>query len=122
MVWEQAGSYSGGNRTVWSRTWTDSSGWSPPTKLNSGVSTNNQMFTSIAACAKGEAFASWTEGDSVMENVVAARYTPSMGWGAPVVIDSSDTYRAYLSSLAMEPNGNAAAIWRQSDGENDLLW
>jgi len=122
VVWEQTDSYEYGNRTVWARTWTEWGGWSAPVKLNSGVSTNDQMFTSIAANGRGEALASWTEGDTTMEDVVAARYTPGMGWGTPEVIDSSETYRAYLSSIAMAPNGDAVAIWRQSDGDFDLLW
>lgn len=123
VVWEQTDDYaSGGNRTVWSRIWRESDGWSEAVKLNSGASRNNQMFTSIAAAENGEAFASWTQGDSVMEDVVAVRYTPATGWGVPEVIDSTDAYRAYLSSLAMAPNGDAVAIWRQYDGETDLLW
>jgi hypothetical protein len=122
VIWEQATTYDGEYKSVWSRTWSASSGWGESVKLNEGYSTNSRMFTSISACENGEALASWTEGDNAMQSVVAARYTPGTGWAASVTIDSSEEYPAYLSYSSMAPNGDTVIIWRQSDGENDLLW
>jgi hypothetical protein len=122
VVWEQRDRSAYGNNSVWSRTWNASTGWGEAIRLSDGFSYTDWMWPSIAANENGEVVVSWTEGNSTMQNVVAVRYTPGIGWGTIVTIDSSNIYSASLSRVAMAPNGDTVVIWGQSDGINDLLW
>jgi PKD domain len=122
VVWQQTDSYGGTNWTIWSRNWTNWGGWSPAVRLSPTPSADSMIFPRIAASACGEAVVSWSQGSSVLKDVVVSRYDPVLGWGVPEVVDPSLTMNAYLGEVAMSPNGDTAVIWRQSDGENDLLW
>lgn len=122
VIWEQSSSRLGGEGSVWSRTFSLDTGWSPAVRLSSGTSTDTWMLPCIAANWYGEVIASWTQNDGTIQNVFAVHFTPGTGWGTPVVIDSSDEFRAYLSQVAIAPDGDSVAIWRQSNGTDDLLW
>jgi len=122
VVWDQMDEYAGTGRSPWSVIWSESSGWSAPTKLNTMVSTGYNMGARIAANSDGEAMALWTEGDDTMRYMTAARYTHASGWGSPAVIASSPNISAWYDGVAMTANGNAAAFWNEYDGSSELLW
>ncbi len=122
VVWDQMDEYAGTGRSPWSVIWSESSGWSAPTKLNTMVSTGYGMNARIAANANGEAMAVWTEGNETIRYMTAARYTPASGWGSPVVIKSSQSIDAWYDGVAMSANGNAIAFWNEYDGSDELLW
>ena len=43
-------------------------------------------------------------------------------WGEPLLIEISNAGGAILPQVAMDPNGNAVAVWRQSDGTRTNIW
>ncbi len=42
-----------------------------------------------------------------------ARANPSPGWGAAALIETDNAGSAYVPQVAMDPAGNAVAVWHQ---------
>ncbi len=78
---------------------------------------------SVRYDGKGNALAVWSELVSFVPDaqwrILAARYTRSEGWLAPVVVESP-VYSGVAPSLAMAPSGTAYIAWISSESA-DLL-
>ena len=121
VVWDQWNDYSATGISPWSVIWSESSGWSAPTKLTM-ASTGYNSDARIAANANGQAMAVWSEDNGMGRHMAAARYTPASGWGSPAVISSSSNIVSYYDGVAMAANGNAVAFWLDYDGTHELIW
>jgi Fibronectin type III domain len=66
----------------------------------------------VAFDASGNAFAVWTEYNNVagVYNVWFNRYTAGSGWGTAEII-AADADSAYGANVAVDPVGNAVAVW-----------
>jgi len=71
--------------------------------------------------ANGNAVAVWQQADGERFNIWSNRYTPSGGWGEAEQIEDN-TGNATRPEVAMDPSGNAIAVWQQYDGERDNIW
>jgi hypothetical protein len=63
----------------------------------------------------------WGQYDGSRTNIWSNRYTPSGGWGPAVLVETSWA-GASAPQLAVDPSGNATAVWSQSDGSRYNLW
>ena len=79
----------------------------------------------IAIDAAGNALAVWSQSDGTRSNVWANRFTAARNtWDSPsaVLIETENAGSAFAPEIAVAANGNALAVWRQSDGARDNVW
>lgn len=105
-IWSQ---WDGRNYNTWTNRFSASSGtWGNPTQLVSLA-----KYAQIAVDSLGNAFLLWCQYTSVWVN----RYDVSTGqWGSATLIASSNVGDMQSTKIAIDRNGNAMAVWRQSSG------
>jgi hypothetical protein len=87
------------------------------------VNTLGYAFSAqIAVNASGSAVAVWLQSDGARDNLWANRYTPTSGWGTATLIEIDNLGDAFAPQIAIDANGNAMAVWTQSDGTRDNVW
>ena len=117
-VWYQ---YDGVRNNIWSNRYTAGSGWGAATLIETN-NTGNATDPQIAMDASGNAIAVWDQFDGVRNNIWSNRYTAGSGWGAARLIETDNAGAASLPQIAMNANGNAAAVWYQFDGTRNNMW
>jgi len=86
---------------------------SAPVKLDNATSA---VFPVIGAAANGDLIVVWDEINGSGESIVARRFDKASGtWSSPDTLDSisSGTYDDW--ELAVDPGGNALAVWVKND-------
>jgi len=77
----------------------------------------------IAASANGNAVAVWVEDNGGRTDVWAKRYTPSLGWRNPELVETDITFSSTNPRVAMDDIGNAIVVWQLADeGFLDSIW
>ncbi|WP_158590361.1 Ig-like domain-containing protein [Noviherbaspirillum cavernae] len=117
-VWRQ---HDGAQNSIWSNRYTAGSGWDTAQLIetnNAGLATSPQ----IAVDANGNALAVWIQRDATRYDVWSNRYTTGSGWGTAQLIESDNAGSADFPQIAVDANGNAMAVWRQSDGVRTNIW
>jgi hypothetical protein len=76
----------------------------------------------VAIDANGNAVAVWYQWGGTRTNIWSNRYTPSSGWGTAELIEADDSGDASEPQVAIDPNGNALAVWHQFDGTRTNIW
>jgi hypothetical protein len=71
----------------------------------------------VAVAPDGTVIAIWTRSDGSVFRIQSSSRTPTGNWATPVTI-SDVGESASGPSLAVDPSGNALAVWTQSDGTN----
>lgn len=96
-------------------------GWSPPYNLDDG-SAGRPSGPDIAADAGGNAVAVWTRhAFTSSTSIVVARFDLAEGWSSPRVVEAG-VGGARSPKIAMDPAGNAWAIWNRTlDGQIDVV-
>ena len=77
----------------------------------------------VAFDGNGNATAVWSHRNTAgfTNDILANRWSPATGWGAPVPIDSApDPARA--PQLGIDDDGNVIVVWSQSDGTRTNIW
>jgi len=117
-VWAQS---DGTRNNIWTNRFTPSMGWGTADliELDDAGPANSPQ---VAVDAKGNAVAVWAQSDGTRNNIWTNRFTPSTGWGTAELIDLDDAGPANDPQLAVDANGNAIAVWRQSDGTRRNIW
>ncbi len=117
-VWEQ---WDGTRYNIWGNRY--GGGWSWGTaaliETNNGGSAFNAQ---VASGAAGNAVAVWQHHDGTRYNIWANQYTPATGWGTAGAIETDNNGDATDPQVAVDPNGNAVAVWQQSDGTRYNIW
>jgi hypothetical protein len=117
-VWRQS---DGTRANIWANRFTPSAGWGVAERIetdDAGDARNPQ----VAVDPNGNAVAVWHQSDGTRRNIWANRFTPSAGWGVAERIETDDAGNASLPQVALDPNGNAVAVWEQSDGTRNNIW
>jgi len=76
----------------------------------------------IAIDANGNALAVWHQDDGTRYSIWSNRYTTGSGWGTAALIETDDAGSAFKPQIAFDANGNALAVWYQSDGTRFNVW
>jgi hypothetical protein len=93
--------------------------WSGAVPLSTGV---NAKLPQLTVDASGNVFAVWRQHDSTHYSIYANRYDAGAGaWSGAVLIYAGD-YDAYYPHVAVDPGGNAFAVWHQSDGMHKNIY
>ncbi|NJM43693.1 MAG: hypothetical protein HC858_06420, partial [Brachymonas sp.] len=94
--------------------------WAAATLIESdnGIAIDPQ----IAVDPNGNAVAVWRQLDGAVFNIWANRFTPSGGWGTVELIETDNAGNASSPQVAIDANGNAVAVWRQTDGSLNNIW
>ena len=90
-------------------------GWQGSEIIES-ISTGHAYYPYIAMDTGGNALVVWHQGDSPHNDICANRYTAGSGWGTAALIETGEAGDADYPRIAMDNNGNAMAVWKQSDG------
>ena len=72
----------------------------------------------VAVDGSGNATAVWSQADAIGTKTVASRYIAGSGWSAPVAIETGSG-TAWSQRVAMDPLGNAIAVWERDSDERD---
>lgn len=74
--------------------------------------------------SSGNAYAVWTQyisGQSMANNIASSRLTAGGVWTAAELIQSDTTGAASVPQITVDSNGNATAVWQQSDGKRNNI-
>lgn len=90
--------------------------WSAPVDLSAGG--QNASAPQVAIDRSGNATAVWLRYDGISERVQSSRRTATGPWSAPVPVspDSEPNQDAASPQVAVDPSGNATAVWSRYDG------
>jgi hypothetical protein len=110
---------------AWANRFTGSSGtWGTAVRIetNNASGASSTSGTDVAVDKDGNAIAVWSQDDGTRFNIWTNRYTPSGGWGTAVLLESNNAGSAGDPQIAFDANGNAIAVWQQSDGTRNNIW
>ena len=107
-----------GSRRVIARRFATDTGWGAPREFSANG--EDAYDVRIAMDGAGNGFATWEQETHGEETVVASRFEPGAGWGAPVQLEV-DGEEAYGPRLAVSPDGNAIVAWIRADGETGVI-
>jgi hypothetical protein len=112
-VWDQDG---GSTYNVYANRFDATSGtWGSAQEIENS-SLSYAVMPHVAMDANGNAIAVWFNGDGSSYDIYANRYVYGSGWGASPTLLDSGVGSATSPRVAMDPAGNAMAVWRQDDG------
>ena len=110
-VWQKS---DGTRDNIWASRYAPLLGWTTPELIETGA--NDAGSPRIAIDANGNALAVWQQTDGTTVNIWANRYTAGSGWGTAALIETDNAADASSPQIAIAANGNATAVWYQSDG------
>jgi hypothetical protein len=110
-VWSQA---DGGTYNIWANCYNAATGlWGEAELIEDGAGPTSEARVGIDD--SGNAIAVWSQADGGTYNIWANRYDAATGlWGEAELIETGDA--AGSPEVAVDGNGNAIAVWGQSDG------
>ncbi len=117
-VWSQ---FDGMRDNIWANRFTPTAGWSLAERIEA-ENAGDARKPKVALDPNGNAVAVWTQSDGTRFNIWTNRYTASAGWGVAERIETDDAGSADSPQVALDPNGNAVAVWTQSDGTRFNIW
>jgi len=118
-VWQQS---DGTRYNIWANRHTPGGGWETAERIDANNNASGAERPQVALDSSGNAIAVWQQSDGTRDNIWANRYTPRDGWGVAERIEVDNAGTAVAPDIAVEPNGNAVAVWQQSDGTRDNIW
>jgi len=116
-VWTQAATTA--NSVIWyDRYPAAATDWDTAATIGPIVPFSNLVTPHFALDANGNATAVWQQYISGQKayNIMASRYTAGGTWGAAELIEADDSGDASVPQIGVSANGNAVAVWQQSDG------
>jgi hypothetical protein len=117
-VWQQ---FDGVNDDIWSNRYMPSSGWGTAVRIETNEA-GSASEAGVAVDPSGIAVAVWKQFDEQGDNIWANRSTPNGGWGTAERIDTDDRGTLSFPGVAMDPSGNAVAVWRVFGGASRGIW
>jgi len=118
-VWQQ---FDGKSDGIWSKRYGgESEVWSGAERID-GNDPRGATSPKVAMDAGGTAVVVWTQPDDIHISIWSNRYNTSFGWGTPGTIEDHHGGRGREPEVAMDPNGNAVAVWSQRVGQSDEIW
>ena len=118
VVWDQ---FDGTQYNIWANRYSPGSGWGMAELIETG-NAGSASDPQIAIDADGNAIAVWHQWDGTRNNIWTNRYSPGSGWGTVELIETDNTGSARNPQIAIAADGNAIAVWQQSDGTRNNIW
>jgi hypothetical protein len=115
VVWQQS---DGTRYNIWSNRYVVGTGWSA-TELVETDNSRNASTPQIAVDVSGNAVAVWHQSDGTRSNIWSNHYVVGAGWATAELIETDNAGNAEYPQVALSADGNAVAVWQQSDG---ILW
>lgn len=85
---------------------------------NSGAA----LIPQLAMNSSSNAVAVWQQSDGTRTNIWANRYSTAGGWKTAQLIETDNTGNAQKPQVAIDPSGNAVAVWQQYDNIRYNIW
>jgi hypothetical protein len=82
----------------------------------------NAQTPRLAVDAIGTAVAVWHQSDGTRNSVWANRFVAGTGWDVAATIETEPTLAAEDPRVGMDRDGNAIAVWEQTDGTRYSIW
>ncbi len=122
IVWSQ---YDGSNYQIFKSEYRSGT-WTHPASLSDNISPDGQnaSLPQVAMDDNGNAIIVWYQSDGSNSQIFKSEYR-SGAWTHPASLSdniSPDGQDAYAQQVAMDDNGNAIIVWRQSDGSNSQIF
>jgi len=119
-IWQQ-NTVSGVN--IWANRYAAGSGTWGTAALVENNSVGTSSYPQIAFDTSGNALAVWYQNDGLRTNILANRYAAGTGtWGTATLIETDNAGSADSPQIAIDANGNALAVWEQTDGTRYNIW
>jgi hypothetical protein len=103
----------------WSSQYRASTGWGAAQLTGLGGPATRPR---LAVDPQGNALAVWLQFDGTRTSVRASRAPAGGTWGTAEWIESNDAGDANAPAVAFDGQGNAWAVWTQSDGSRPRVW
>ncbi len=110
--------YDGGHNIVQTATRPAGGSWSPVTELSKAG--EDAEHPQVAVDPQGDAVAVWSRSNGTNSIVQSATRPAGGSWPAAADL-SAPGYDAYLPQVAVDPQGNAVAVWEREDGSNWII-
>jgi len=122
IVWEQS---DGTNDQIFKSEYRSGT-WTHPSGLSDNISPDGQNAVTVQAAMddNGNVLISWEQSDGSNNQIFMSEYR-SGSWTHPSGLSdniSPDGQNADDSHIAMDNNGNAVIVWRQSDSSNNQIF
>ena len=117
-VWEQ---YDEKTSRIWSNRYVAGKGWGKAERIDRPDSIN-AVYPQIDIDANDNAIVVWNQNEGMHASAWANRYVAGRGWGKAEQISSADTADLIGTRIALQPNGNAFAVWQQNENERYSIW
>ncbi|MBT4289573.1 MAG: hypothetical protein HOD92_19800, partial [Deltaproteobacteria bacterium] len=118
VVWFQS---DGTRDNIWANRYVTGTGWGAAELIETD-NAGSADYPQVAIDASGNALAVWAQHDGTKYNILTNRYVTGTGWGAAELIGTDNVGGAYNPQLAIDPSGNAMAVWRQPDDFRNNIW
>lgn len=118
-IWQE---FDGVNTNIQAATQAPGGSWSAPVTISSSIGSSVDAVPQIAVDPAGNAVAVWEELTAGLSTVKAATL-PFIGgsWSSPIDISVPSTSSSQVPQVAVDPSGNAVAVWVRFDGSNDII-
>jgi len=117
-VWRQ---WDGTRLSIWANRFTPESGWGTAGLIETD-NAGDAVHPQVAIDPNGNAIVVWYQWDGTRDNIWSNRFTPASGWGTAELIETDNAGTAEYTQVAIDPDGNAIAAWRQWDGTRLSIW
>ncbi len=115
-VWSQ---FDGNDNDIWSNRYTGTS-WGTAQRIEDNDA-GSAVAPRVAVDPAGTAVAVWRQFGAAGDGIWANTSAPNGNWGSAGPIDTGDR-SVGNPRVAMDPNGNAVAVWTVSGGTNQGVW
>lgn len=106
---------------IWARSFHPDTGWGTAQRMSRPEDTRGAQ-PRAAINEAGEMAVVWMQTVDVMYQVHARRFSPTLGWGTAVRLDSAP-YDAWTPQVSLDADGRLLSTWYQPDGAGRLdLW
>jgi len=117
-VWRQS---DGTRWNIWANRYVVGAGWGTA-ELIEADNTGNAIKPVVSTDTTGNAVAVWQQFDGTRNNIWANRYVVGAGWGTAGLIETDNVGSANAPQVSVDANGDAVAVWQQSDGTRTNIW
>ena len=121
-VWTQ-GTANFGHSSIWANRCVAGGTWGQATLLEHDDIAPGSA-PQVAVDARGDAIVAWPHSDlsRAATDIWANHYVADADWEGEELIETQRKGNANFQQVAMDPAGNAIAVWKENDGSRDNVW